>query len=302
MRPLQIRLHVTIFWVKIQFIMEKYCYLNGRIVELKDAKISITDLGVLRGYGVFDFLRTYDGTPFLVDKHLDRLENSAKEASLKIPISRLELKKIIYQLIKKNKAKSVGIRIVVTGGESEDGLSCNPEKSTLFVLMQKISSPEKSVYEKGVKLITYNYQRELAAAKTTNYLTKLKLQGLKKKKNAFEILYVTDDQILEGATCNFFVFKGDTLVTPKDNILLGTRRGVVIKLAKKFFKVEERPLKLCELSESLEAFLTSISKDIVPVTQINEQKIGDGKVGKNTKLLMKVFKEFVEQEKRQQSL
>jgi len=281
--------------------MEKYCYLNGKIVELKDAKISVTDLGILRGYGVFDYLRTYNGQPFLLDEHLDRLENSAQKASLTIPLNRPGIKKIITALIKKNSAKNAGIRIVVTGGESEDGL--NPQfKPTLFVLMQKIVTPPKAIYEKGVKLIKYDYQRELAEAKTTNYLTKLKLRGLKEREGAFEVLYVDDNEILEGATCNFFIFKDDTLITPSKNILLGTRRGVVLKLAKNYFKIEERPLMVAELAESTEAFLTSITRDIVPVVKVDKQRVGNGTVGKNTKFLMKSFKQFVEEKSAGNSL
>ena len=98
---------------------------------------------------------------------------------------------------------------------------------------------------------------------------------------------------MEASTSNFFVFIGDKLITPKGNILKGITRNLVIKLAKKEFEVEERELKTEELALVTEAFIAATNKDIVPVVQIDDLKIGDGKPGKNTKQLMELFAEFV---------
>lgn len=92
---------------------------------------------------------------------------------------------------------------------------------------------------------------------------------------------------------NFFVFIGDRLVAQKDNILKGITRNLVIKLAKKEFEVEERELKTDELALASEAFIAATNKDIVPVVQIDDKKIGAGKPGKNTKRLMQIFADFV---------
>jgi branched-subunit amino acid aminotransferase/4-amino-4-deoxychorismate lyase len=89
------------------------------------------------------------------------------------------------------------------------------------------------------------------------------------------------------------MFKNGKLITPKDNILLGTRRWLTLKVAKGNFEIEERKVKLSEFLNADEAFMTSANRDILPVTQINDQKIGNGKVGINTKLLMKLYREYI---------
>jgi len=268
-------------------LFHKYCYLNGKIIELKDAKVSVTDIGVLRGFGVFDFLKVKDGKMLLIDRHLERLNNSIEKTNLKLPVSRGEIIKIIDKLLEKNKVADAGVRIVLTGGESVDGMTYNPSKPTIFILLQELHQYPDKIYQNGVKLITFEHQRELPEAKTNNYITKMKLQGEKEKAGAFEILYVYKGHVLEGATSNFFIFKNDTLITAKkDDILLGTRRGLVLELAREKFEIEERKINIEELRQANEAFIVSTTPNIVPVVQIDGQKIGDGKVGANTKYLM----------------
>ena len=100
--------------------------------------------------------------------------------------------------------------------------------------------------------------------------------------------------MLEGATCNVFIIKNDKLITPKENILFGTRRWLVLKVAKNNFKIEERKVKTKELFDADEAFITSCNRDILPVTKIDGKLIGDGKVGKNTQRLIKLYKQYVD--------
>lgn len=277
--------------------MEKYCYLNGKILNIEKARVSITDIGLLRGFGVFDGLRTYNGKPFLFDKHFDRFCQSAKIVGLKVPVSKDEAKSIIKNLVHKNEAKDTSVRMVLTGGESADGTSFNMEKPTFYVLLHTLTPISMKMYENGVKMVTVNHQRELPRAKSNNYITKLTNESLRIKERAHELLYTKDGIVLEGATCNVFMFKGGKLITPKDDILLGTRRWLTLKVAKGHFKIEERKVKVSELLNADEAFMTSANRDILPVTQINDQKIGNGKVSSNTKKLTKLYKEYIESNK-----
>ena len=154
---------------------------------------------------------------------------------------------------------------------------------------------KQELLKNGIKLATVDHSRDAAEIKTTNYVEAVRaINERQKKEKFFEILYVSNGFVLEASTSNFFVFIGDKLVTPKDNILKGITRNLVIKLADKEFEVEERPLKMEELALTSEAFITATNKDIVPVVQIDEKKIGNGKPGKNTKRLMELFWEFVE--------
>ena len=274
--------------------MEKYCYLNGKIIDIKDAKVSITDIGILRGFGVFDGLRTYDGKPFLFDKHFERFQHSAKMLGLKIPLSKKETENIIIKLAKKNQVSDTSVRIVLTGGESEDGTGFDENKPTFYILLHTLLPISVKMYEDGISMITVNYQREFSEAKTNNYITKLANNSKRLKQGAHEILYISNGFVLEGATCNIFIIKNNKLITPKDNILYGTRRWLTLKVAKKDFKIEERKVEAKELFSADEAFITSCNRDILPVTKIDGKLIGDGNVGKNTKRLMKLYKQYVD--------
>lgn len=273
--------------------MEKYCGLNGKIVSNGKLILPINDLGVLRGFGIFEFLRTYNGRIFLAKEHLTRLEKSAKLLGLPLPYTRQEITEQIETLIKKNKMSEANIRIIVTGGPTNDAIS-PIGKPNFFILVEKQTEWPKSVFINGVKLITFNHCRELNCAKTLNYLTAVKLQSLRKQKNAFEILYVSCDLVLECTTSNFFIVKNNTLITAKNNVLLGTTRNFTIKLAKKFnLKIEERDLKIAEIKTADEAFLTATNKEIVPVVKIDNTKIGNGKVGPICKKLLAEFRRQV---------
>lgn len=271
-----------------------YCYLNGQIIPESDAHLSIHDLGLLRGYGVFEFLRTYNGRLLLPERNLDRLEHSAATIGLRLPVSREHLLEIIRELLARNRADDAGIRIILTGGETPDGTTYITGRSTLLVTISDLVTLPKSVYDNGVRIITCEHHRDAAEAKTINYLKKVSLQTRKEAAGAHEVLYVCNGSVLECTSSTFFVFFGDTLVTPKDDILKGTRRGIILELAPSHFTVEERPLGIDELTNASEAFITSTTRDILPVVRVDQRVIGDGKVGRNTRILMRLFQEFVD--------
>ncbi len=266
-----------------------YCCLNQKIIPEAKAGVSLRDLGLLRGYGVFEVLTAQGDKLFLFQEHFRRLKNSAKKLNLKLPVSEKQLEASTKKLILKNKLEKASIRIVLTGGPSKDGITLG-KKPTLFILANKIKGFTKKDYLQGVKLITTEYQREIPRAKISNYIHAIQLQEKGKKEGAIEVLYFHNGLILEASTSNFFIFKKDTLITPKNNILLGTVRNFVIKIAKQKFKVQERDLPFQELKKADEAFLTATIKGILPVTKIDNFKINDGRVGENTKWLMENFK------------
>ncbi|MBI4120910.1 MAG: aminotransferase class IV [Parcubacteria group bacterium] len=273
--------------------MKEYCYLNGKIVRSDTATLHISDGGILRGYGIFDFMGIHDGKIFLFDEHWGRFQNSAKTLNLRIPISKEEFRRQIGVLIRKNKVQGGALRAVLTTGKI-DGFVFNPKTPTFFIFLQDDIAPTKEVYGKGVKLMTAEHLRLFPEAKTSNYIFPVLLQEKKKKAGAYEILYTWEGNVLEASTCNFFIFRGDTLITPKKNILHGITRYATIKLAKGVFRVEERDLSFKEvLGKATEAFVTSTGRRIVPVVNIDGNKIGKGKVGENTKELMARFNDLV---------
>lgn len=272
--------------------MKKYCYCGGKIQELNKARIAPNDIGLLRGYAVFDFLRTEYGKLFLFDEHFARFQRSAKALDLKIPVSAAKCLSVLKQLLKKNKLTDASFRLVLTGGPTEDGMTF--KKPNFFILVEDVYNYPPKVFKDGGKIITYEHQRQFPEAKTTNYLTAIKLQKDKKQAGAIDILYLSKGKVLETATSNIFIIKANTLVTPKDNILLGTTRATVIKLAKKLgFSVEERDMFVGELTEASEIFITATNKKITPIVMIDNMSVGHGEVGEKTKALMEAFEEFL---------
>ena len=255
-----------------------YTYLQNKIVPAEKAFLHVRDLSILRGYGVFDFFKIKDGHPFFLNDYLERFYNSAKIMHLTVPHSHEELESIIYQLIQKNNIEESGIKIILTGGYSEDGYQ--PAEPNLILTQHPLTLPAKEQIEKGVKIIAHDYVRDLPAAKTINYSMGIWLINQVKIQQAYDVLYYQNNIVSEFPRCNFFIVKKDnTVVTPVDRVLHGITRKNILKLAAHHYKAEEGIITLDDIREAKEAFLTSTTKRIVPIVQINNTLINDGKPG-----------------------
>lgn len=270
-------------------------YVGGQWVHPHEAVISINDVAVLRGYSAFEALRTYNRRPFHLDKHLTRLYRSAELIELEIPWSRETLEAIIREVIERNPYRHAAIRMLVTGGESEDSILPTGEP-TLAVLISALGERDMERFAQGYRLITTRLQRTEPDAKTTSYLVAIRALKDAARRNASDALYVNEQgHVLEATRSNFFIFRGDALITPEAGILKGITRNIVLDLAMERFPIEERPILLDELALADEAFITSSSKEIMPVVQINDLKIGKGLPGRRTYELEQRFIEMIEQ-------
>jgi branched-chain amino acid aminotransferase len=273
---------------------EVWWYVGDRWVHPHEATISINDVAVLRGYSAFEALRTYNRHPFHLDEHLTRLFNSAELIELEIPWPREHITAIIHDIIERNTYKHASIRILVTGGESEDSI-LPTGRPTLAVLISQLPERDMQRFGQGYKLITTVFQRTEPEAKTTNYLVAIRALKEAARRNAADALFVNEqDHVLEATRSNFFIFRGDTLVTPGTGILPGITRNVVLQLARGRFPIEERPILLGELALADEAFITSSSREIMPVVQIDDVTVGEGVPGARTYELEQRFIELVE--------
>jgi len=270
-------------------------YIDGRWVHPHEASISINDTAILRAYSVFESLRTYDRRPFHLDEHLARIYRSAELIDLDIPYSREQIAAVVREVIARNAYKHATIRIFVTGGETEDSI-LPTGKPVLVVLITPLGERDMQRFAQGIKVITTHLQRIMPEAKTNNYVAAVRALKEAARHNAADALFVNEQgHVLEATRSNFFIFRGDTLVTPRQGILIGVTRNVVLNLARDRFPVEERPVLLDELSLVDEAFITSSSKEILPVVQIDDLVIGDGKPGPRTIELEQRFIDLVEQ-------
>lgn len=277
--------------------MINYYCVNGKIVKAENAKLKVTDLGLIRGYGIFDFLKVEKGIPLFIEPHMKRFQNSAKEMNLELSYSVKELRKIVMKLIAKNNFKKGGMKIILTGGYSSDGYL--PSKETnMVILLSTFKTPSKKVYQEGLKLILHKHFREISTVKTTNYIVPIRLAKSIKAAKANDVLYHWNGKVSESSRSNFFIVKKDnTIVTSTNFVLNGITRKRTLALAKEHYKVIEKDITLRELKNAKEAFITSTTKGALSIVKIDDFKIGNGKRGKVTRhindLLQKQAKDYI---------
>jgi len=271
-------------------------YVNGKFVEAKRAALPLHDLGILRGYGVFDVLRTYDGVPFRLRDHVERLENSARLIDLEIPWSTEELEALTYEILARNDYANASVRYIVTGGPSSNFMT--PEgKPSLMIMVTPIPPIDEKLYKEGSKVTTTYTVRERPTVKSINYIGAIMAVEQAKRAGALEAIYKNErNEITEGTRSSFFAIRGDQLITPGSEALEGVTRQVVLELAPPLFTVLQRPIHYCELRYIDEAFITSTTKELIPVVQIDNIIVGGGRPGSKTAQLHKRFREYVRQQ------
>ena len=265
---------------------------NGRFVPASEASISVRDIGLLRGYGVFDYTMTYNRQPFRLQDHLQRLESSAKAIEIDLPWSKEEIAELVHRGLEKNPDGEMGIRIVVTGGESPDSLT--PARPNLIILITPFKGYPKEYFTDGVKVVTFPAKREIPEAKTLNYIYAIRALKKAKREGGVEAIYIDNGLLYEGPVCSFFAVKEGRVIVPGSDVLDGITRRTVLELIKGKIPVEYRFVKVSEISSLDEAFLTSSAEEIMPIVKIDEAKIGDGKPGPITKEIMRLFREYAQ--------
>ncbi|MGB3211327.1 MAG: aminotransferase class IV [Desulforhopalus sp.] len=269
-------------------------YVNGEFIDDEKARISVNDLSVLRGFGVFDFLRTYNGIPFHLDDHLHRLERSARLIGLLLPHSISKIREIVEETLKRNNYKESNIRLVATGGLSSDGIT--PGNSpTFMVMVTEVKQMPAKWYKDGAKVITSHVERFMPGAKSINYIPAIICQNEARDQQAIEAIYVDrNGYVLEGTTSNIFGVIGDTLITPPcDRVLPGITRQVTLRLAQEEkCTIVERHLHKDEIRLLDEAFITSSIREIVPIVAIDSVTLSGGKPGRQTLKIMELFRDY----------
>lgn len=266
-------------------------FYNGEFLPREAIKFSIDDVGVLRGYGVFDFMRAIEGVPVFIEDHLDRFERSAHIVGMELPFSRKKIRSVIEELVTINGLPLGYIKLVMTGGETADGFA--PGKPNLAILNDVLENNAQKYFDEGTSLMTHDYTRDFPMSKTTGYVMAVKLLPEWKKEGHFDVLYHTKGIVTELSRSNIFFFKGDKLITNDNAILKGISRMKVLEVAAEMFETEIRNFTLDELRSADEVFMTSTNRRVMPVIRLDDQVIADGCVGNNCKKLLKAYDEFV---------
>jgi branched-chain amino acid aminotransferase len=268
-------------------------YIDGQYVDEDKCVLSVKDIIVLRGFGVFDFLITYNKRPFFLKEHVQRLVSSAEKIGLKLHHSNDEICRIVEETVRRNTHHhESNIRIVYTGGVSSDGVTPEGNGCLIVMVTTKIEQMDWW-YSDGAKLVTAEIERFIPGAKSTNYLTAVWALERAKAMDAIESIYVDrNNRLLEGTTTNFFCFKEDKLITPKLDILPGITRSVLVDLVKGHFDLDVREIQKDELPSMEEVFISASNKEVVPVIQVDDIVIGDGRPGQRTQKVMQLFRDY----------
>lgn len=269
-------------------------YVDGQFVPAEEASVPVGDLAVLRGYGAFDFLRTYNGRPFRLAQNLARLRRSADLIGLEYPWSDEEVAAIVQETLERNNYPESTVRILVTGGLSADNIT--PEgRSRLIVIVTALKPMPDWWYSQGIKVVTVDTSRLVPNAKSTNYLSAILAMREARAAGAVEALYLTrDGLVLEGTTSNLFIIRDGEIITPADSILPGITRQTVLELVEGVYPVSIREITRDELLAADEAFLTSANKQVAPVVQVDDIRIGAGVPGEHTRRMMDLFHAEIE--------
>ena len=277
--------------------------INGTLYAKEDARVSVYDHGLLYGDGVFEGMRSYGGQVFRLEQHLQRLWDSAKAIWLEIPVTQEAWAATVTATLSANEIQDGYIRLVVTRGAGTLGLDPNlTSDPQVIIITDHITLYPDEYYENGLKIVTVATRRNHPDAlspriKSLNYLNNIlaKIEGL--QAGCVEALMLNHrDEVAECTGDNIFLVKSGCLVTPATDtgILEGITRQAVIDLAQEAgMEVREPTIKLDDVYQADECFLTGSAAEVVPVVQVDDCQIGTGTPGPVTGDLMKRFRELV---------
>lgn len=269
---------------------------NGKFVRQQDAKISVFDRGLLYGDGVFDTIPTAHGKIFWLEEHIKRLLRGCNKLKINMPWPQEKLINLVnLTYLKNHHTPFEKIKIIITRGIStkhaniENIESC---KANLIIYCIENVLPTQKQYQQGVKLITIQASRSFPEIKSLSYIVSVIGQLKAKEKGYYDALF-TDQQghVLEGTSFNIAAVKNNQVIISHHGALPGVTSQKVIKLAKKLgHTIQKTPITLGEIPHMDEIFVTGSTKRILPVIQINHQKIAAGKPGPLTKKLLQEFR------------
>lgn len=268
-----------------------HCWLNGKVTDVASARFHFNDLGVLRGYGLFDYFRTYNGRPFQWDWYWERFERSARILRIPCPVTQEEARQIVSELFTLQGGEDCSFRFLLTGGFTDDSISM--DTPNLIIISEDLHKEVPGENEKGIRVMTYEFVRDLPMLKSTDYKHLLILRRDFQEKNVSDVLFHKDGFISELSRSNVFLINGNKLITPDENVLEGITRRTVLELARPDFDIELRPVTLQETLEAEEVFTTSSTKRVLPITGIDDRVIGSGKIGPKSQILLDRINELV---------
>jgi branched-chain amino acid aminotransferase group I len=287
--------------------MDETVYLNGQLLPQCEAKLSPFDHGFLYGYGLFETMRAYNSHIFRLDSHLTRLCCSAESIGLTHDVLTTDgeeqsLKAACMAALEANKLKDARIRLTVSAGEGDmtpDPSSCsNP---TILISVHNLPPLPPEKYEEGYKgtvsSLRRNSQSPLSRLKSTCYMENILARTAARASGYDEAILLNEKgYVAEGTTTNIFLVSNGELITPslESGVLPGITRGAVLEIAgASNIRASERLVKLEDLIEAQEAFLTNSILEVMPLISVEGKPVGTGKPGKLTKDVLAAYRKLV---------
>jgi len=278
--------------------MQTRININGVITTPEEARIPVLDHGLLFGDSVYETLRTYDGKPFLFSRHFARLEHSAAAIDLKLPWTKSRMCDEIQRTLFGGECR---IRLMVTRGVGElaaDIETCT-DPAVIIIVVPLVTLPAR-IYEHGVDVVISSVQRSgrLADIKTGSLIHQVLARREAKAKHAFEAILLTSDaKLSDGITSNIYMIRDGRILTPAHDagIVEGITRGVVLELARQMgLQVVEGRFDVDDIQLAQEMFLTSTTREVVPIVRVDGKPVGNGKPGPVTRMLLQKYREAIE--------
>jgi branched-chain amino acid aminotransferase len=275
-------------------------YVRGAFRPSAEATVSVFDHGLLYGDGVFEGIRAYNGRVFKLERHIERLFDSAKAIRLEIPHSHAEICELVVETCRRNTISDGYIRLVVTRGPGDLGI--DPRKCRLPELI--VIARQLTVYAAaaaGITVITSTFRRNAPDAtspsiKSLNYLNNILARIEANDRGADEALMLdAQGYVAEATVDNFFIVTDHALVTPPTATnLKGVTRETLLGVAASLgIRAEEKPFTLFDVWTAREAFICGTGAEVVPVVSVDARTIGDGAVGPVTGRIIVAYHELV---------
>ncbi|MGZ4970041.1 MAG: D-amino acid aminotransferase [Methylobacter sp.] len=272
----------------------KTVYLNGQYLPLDEAKVSVMDRGFLFGDGIYEVIPSYSGKLFHFQDHMERLENSLSSIRLTNPHDRKQWLEILTPLLDANLDQSIYLQITRGVASKRDHAFPENAAPTVFAMCSNIVPIEN--LDAGVKALSVDDSRwELCNVKATTLLANILLRQQAVEKGCAEAILVKDGYVTEGAASNIFAVIDGILITPPmgHEILPGITRNVILKIARENdIPYTEDIISLDALKTADEIWLTSSTREIVPVVQLDDEAIANGKPGPIWKAMNQLFQAY----------
>lgn len=260
-------------------------YLNGQFLAPENACISVMDRGFLFGDGVYEVIPAYGGHPFRLQGHLQRLENSLLAIRMQPPLTHAEWREILDKLLKQLPGQDQQIYLQVTRGAYDKRLHAIPEQvhPTVLALTSKLGERDPDIGIRGVSAVTVEDIRwQHCDIKAITLLANILGQQEAHDQNADHAILVRDNKATEGASSNLFMVQDGLIITPPKSrdLLPGITRDLVLELAQeRGLAHAEAMIEVSDLDTADEIWLTSSTREVMPVTRLNGNPVADGKPG-----------------------